>query len=84
MNKLKITIEGPTGSGKTTLSLLIADALMLAGFGVNNEDFDVVNDVNASELQERRLRALTNKDTLIDIETHQDREPVNASQRRMK
>lgn len=73
MKKLTVTIEGPPGSGKTTASLLIARALMDAGLGVNNEDFDVVNNAAMPELQRARLDALVAADVIVDIVSVQHR-----------
>ena len=73
---LKITITGETASGKTTIALLIQEALMKAGFGVHNADLDVEYGTHYPDLQPKRVEALVERDTLIDIETVQVRKRV--------
>jgi len=69
---MKITIEGHCAEGKTTISLLIANALRVAGFAVANNDYDVMNTAPHPKLQEQRVKALSTRDDLIiDIETVQ-------------
>lgn len=75
---MKIVIYGTCAEGKTTVALLIQAALMQAGFGANNADFDVVN-ATASDhvIQERRVEELVRRGLLIDIETVQLRKEVS-------
>ncbi len=40
MNKLKVTIAGPTGTGKTTVARLLRDTLMRMGMTSEVYDFD--------------------------------------------
>lgn len=69
---MKIVIYGMPAEGKTTIALLIQEALMRAGFGVHNADIDVrAGGDYLKEFQARRVEALVKKDTLIDIETVQ-------------
>ena len=71
---IKITVSGKCAEGKTTMSLLIADALRQAGFTVNNTDFDVQESSHGNELMQcQRINALAKKyaDDPIVIETVQ-------------
>jgi len=75
---MKITITGVTAEGKTTLSLLIAEALTNAGLQVSNTDEDAINARRYNRLindriQLRRLEGLVEKRIPIVIETVQEK-----------
>lgn len=67
---MKVTITGATATGKTTVALLIADALRAAGFSVNETDPDVLEGSAHPELQEARLPAVIARGT-VTVETVQ-------------
>lgn len=70
---MKIIIQGIPGEGKTTMALLIADALAHAGLDFELIDPDVINvdAALANPLQGQRASALRNRDYNIIIETVQ-------------
>lgn len=67
MKKLKITIEGAAATGKTTVAILLMEALRAAGFdGVVFDDDDVCND-RTPETQARCLADL--RGTFVEVQT---------------
>lgn len=68
MNKLHITIAG---SGKSTLSRLLTEHLIGAGFCVDNADLDELFLPVDNDTQAKRLCRLLDKDTKIVINSEQ-------------
>ena len=70
---MKITVTGTVAEGKTTIALLIAEALSKAGIEFNLHDEDVTDwsSSSTSLLQGQRLRALSEKGLCVDIDTVQ-------------
>jgi hypothetical protein len=68
MNKISIRVGGQTARGKTTVGLVIMQALLNAGFACTFEDDENEEDYN--ELYAQRLNSLQSRpDLLINIET---------------
>jgi uridine kinase len=68
---MKVTITGITASGKTTVALLIADALRSAGLTVVETDVDVLDGNAHPEHQAGKLKAIIAKGLTIEVATQQ-------------
>jgi adenylylsulfate kinase-like enzyme len=65
MDDLRVLVIGTSGSGKSTISKIIHEALNEAGFNAGIVDDDPIN----YDLQEKRIEALQLKDTCVTIVT---------------
>jgi broad-specificity NMP kinase len=84
--KLKITIAGPCAAGKTTIALLIERVLRFNGLNPTVQDADLGDDIESRQemhgdvhLQKRKLAALVEKKTRIDIECVQTQRPAGSA-----
>jgi molybdopterin-guanine dinucleotide biosynthesis protein len=70
---LRIQVTGPINSGKTTVALIIEEALRQHGFRVRNLDPDVTMNVKPPTLDDDRIRATAKKSHIMSftIETNQ-------------
>lgn len=80
-NKLKVTVAGPPGAGKTTVAAFIFSALEKAGFThvvLEDDEYEDLCDVAAQDGAVLRLRSKTlqDKGTVIEIRTQQVRSTV--------
>lgn len=63
---MRITIEGIAGEGKTTMAILLSEFLKQKGFtNVDIDDFDVIHESHAPDLQEHRVEAIKDRKILI-------------------
>lgn len=54
MDVIKVKIEGPVGSGKTTVGALVASVLQDFGFGVVSNEQEEVDQLSNATLEMRR------------------------------
>lgn len=64
--EIEVTISGKTGSGKTTVGLLIKEALEKSGFSVklSDPDYNIQNTDKLYELQKIRTDSLKERATV--------------------
>lgn len=70
---IAITITAPTGSGKSTIARLVANALQLVGLDVAVEDDDAPTDILEGVALAHRIQALRDRGVGVSIVTHQQK-----------